>query len=133
MTTSQVCQQVTQAISKVMQNQEIVVTEAKEKIDIIARSCQILPPITEIPSQTQEVVSHSEKFPSDNMAMKMVDKYCDHESCKLNLIIHTAPESQAAQKSESLKFFKNIAKDIAVRECDIDNSVHLGSKMQENL
>jgi len=32
--------------------------------------------------------------------MKIVDKYCDRESCKLNLIFHNVPESSAAQQSE---------------------------------
>ena len=62
MTTSQVCQQAAQAISEVMKNLDMVVTEAKEKINNIAQTCQIVPPITETTPQTQPVVSHSERF-----------------------------------------------------------------------
>jgi len=42
MTTSQVCQQATQAISKAIKSLEIVVTEVKEKIDITYQNfCKI--------------------------------------------------------------------------------------------
>ena len=77
-----------------------------------------MPPITETIPQTQAVVSHNERFTSDNMAMKIVDEYHDCENHKLNLIFHNALEFQAAQQSErvsdDVKFVTYIAKDIEV-------------------
>ena len=67
------------------------------------------------------------------MAMKIVDEYRDRESRKLNLVLHNVPESQATQQSErvsdDVKFVSNIAKDIGIKEFNIDNVICLGSKV----
>jgi len=137
MSASQVCQQAVHAISEVMKNLDTIVVEAKEKINNIAISCLIVPPIPDTTSQTQPVVAHTERITSENMAMKIVDKYRDHESCKLNLIFHNVPESSVAQQSErvsdDVKFVTNIAKDIGVKEFDLANAVRLGSQLPNKL
>jgi len=86
MSTSQVCHQAVHAISKVMKNLDTIVVEAKEKINNIAKSCQIVPPIPDTTSQIQPVVAHTDRITSENMMMKIVDEYHDRESRKLNLI-----------------------------------------------
>jgi len=100
MTTSQVCQQAVHGISEVMKNLDTIVIEAKEKINNIAKSCQIVPLIPDATLQIQPVVSHTDRITSENMAMKIVNEYRDRENRKLNLIFHNVPESSAVQQSE---------------------------------
>jgi len=137
MSTSQECQQAVHAISEVMKNLDKIVIEAKEKINSIAKSCQIVPHLSDTTSQMQPDVVHTDRITSENMAMKIVDEYRDRESRKLNLIFHNVPESSAAQQSErvseDVKFVTNIAKDIGVKEFDLVNSVRLGSQLPNKL
>ena len=70
-----------------MKNLDTIVVEAKEKINNIAKSCQIVPHIPDTTSQIQPVVAHTDRITSENMAMKIVDEYRDRESRKLNLIV----------------------------------------------
>jgi len=50
MSTSQVCQQAVHGISEVVKHLDTIVVEAKEKINNIAKPCQIVPPIPDTTS-----------------------------------------------------------------------------------
>jgi len=93
-----------------MKNLDTIVIEAKEKINNIAKSYQIVPPIPDTTSQTQPVVAHAERITLENMVIKIVDECHDRESCKLNLIFHNVlAESSAAQQSERVSSLLQIS------------------------
>lgn len=66
----------------------------------------------------------------NQMALRIVDEYKDHESRKMNLIFHKVPESEqadpVAKHDHDKKFVFSVAKELGIEGLEVINSARIG-------